>query len=180
MKIDGGCFCGNITFEADINPEMVMICHCTDCQSITGSAFRVNVPVAKRAHRVLRRPAEEDGEDCRKRQQPRAGVLSRMRLAIVWGCAGGRSAIVLAARWRHPARNSGRKCRCGAARRLTGRWTYATSRAFPRGRALSGRISVAAATHLPNRRLCVFYQAQIINGDCRSDRRSLAVPRSKP
>ena len=47
MKIDGGCFCGNITFEADIDPEKVMICHCTDCQSITGSAFRVNVPVAK-------------------------------------------------------------------------------------------------------------------------------------
>jgi len=38
MKIDGGCFCGNITFEADIDPEKVMICHCTDCQSITGSA----------------------------------------------------------------------------------------------------------------------------------------------
>ena len=47
MKIDGGCFCGNISFEADIDPEKVMICHCTDCQSITGSAFRVNVPVAK-------------------------------------------------------------------------------------------------------------------------------------
>ena len=47
MKIDGGCFCGNITFEADIDPEKVMICHCTDCQNITGSAFRVNVPVAK-------------------------------------------------------------------------------------------------------------------------------------
>ena len=47
MKIDGGCFCGNITFEAVIDPEKVMICHCTDCQNITGSAFRVNVPVAK-------------------------------------------------------------------------------------------------------------------------------------
>ena len=45
MKIDGGCFCGNITFEADIDPEKVMICHCTDCQTISGSPYRVTVPV---------------------------------------------------------------------------------------------------------------------------------------
>jgi len=47
MKIDGGCYCGNITYEAEIDPENVRICHCTDCQQSTGSAFRVNVPVPK-------------------------------------------------------------------------------------------------------------------------------------
>lgn len=40
MKIDGGCHCGNITFEAEIDPENVGICHCTDCQTLSGSAFR--------------------------------------------------------------------------------------------------------------------------------------------
>ena len=40
MKIDGGCHCGNITYEAEIDPEMVSICHCTDCQTLSGSAFR--------------------------------------------------------------------------------------------------------------------------------------------
>ena len=49
MKIDGQCHCGNITFEADIDPEKVMICHCTDCQSITGTTYRVIVPAAKEA-----------------------------------------------------------------------------------------------------------------------------------
>lgn len=44
MKIDGGCHCGNITFVAEIDPEKVRICHCTDCQQITGSAYRVVVP----------------------------------------------------------------------------------------------------------------------------------------
>lgn len=40
MKIDGSCHCGNITYEAEIDPEKVVICHCTDCQSLSGSAFR--------------------------------------------------------------------------------------------------------------------------------------------
>ena len=43
MKIDGGCHCGNITFVAEIDPEKVVICHCTDCQRLSGSAFRVVV-----------------------------------------------------------------------------------------------------------------------------------------
>jgi hypothetical protein len=43
MKVDGQCHCGQITFEADIDPDGVRICHCTDCQTLTGSAYRVNV-----------------------------------------------------------------------------------------------------------------------------------------
>ena len=49
MRVDGGCHCGNITFEAEVDPEKVVVCHCTDCQSITGTAYRVVVPVAKDA-----------------------------------------------------------------------------------------------------------------------------------
>jgi hypothetical protein len=41
MRIDGRCHCGQIAFEAEANPESVTICHCTDCQRLTGSAFRV-------------------------------------------------------------------------------------------------------------------------------------------
>jgi len=43
MKVEGACHCGYITFDAEIDPEGVRICHCTDCQTLTGSAFRVNV-----------------------------------------------------------------------------------------------------------------------------------------
>ena len=39
MKIDGGCHCGNITYEAEVDPEKAAICHCTDCQSLSGTAF---------------------------------------------------------------------------------------------------------------------------------------------
>ena len=44
MKIDGQCHCGAITYEAEIDPGKVLVCHCTDCQSLSGSAFRVAVP----------------------------------------------------------------------------------------------------------------------------------------
>ena len=40
MKIDGECHCGYIKYEAEIDPERVVICHCTDCQTLSGSAFR--------------------------------------------------------------------------------------------------------------------------------------------
>lgn len=44
MHVDGSCHCGSIRFSADIDPGKVMVCHCTDCQKLTGSAFRVVVP----------------------------------------------------------------------------------------------------------------------------------------
>lgn len=53
MHIDGGCHCGNITYEADVDPEKVSICHCTDCQKLTGSAFRVTVLAPKAGFRLL-------------------------------------------------------------------------------------------------------------------------------
>ena len=49
MKIDGGCHCGNITYTAEIDPEKVGICHCTDCQTLSGTAFRTNGPAARDA-----------------------------------------------------------------------------------------------------------------------------------
>ena len=53
MKIDGGCHCGAITYEAEADPEKVVICHCTDCQTMSGSAFRVVVPVAEADFKLL-------------------------------------------------------------------------------------------------------------------------------
>jgi hypothetical protein len=42
LLIDGGCHCGRIAYEAEIDPDLVSVCHCTDCQ-LTGSPFRVTV-----------------------------------------------------------------------------------------------------------------------------------------
>jgi len=53
MKVHGSCHCGFITFEADADPEKVGLCHCTDCQTGSGSAFRTSVRVAGSAFTML-------------------------------------------------------------------------------------------------------------------------------
>jgi hypothetical protein len=46
MKVDGRCHCGQIRYQAEIDESKVTICHCTDCQTLTGTAYRVSVPAA--------------------------------------------------------------------------------------------------------------------------------------
>lgn len=53
MKIDGRCHCGEISFEADVDPETVEVCHCTDCQTLSGSAYRSVVPALEGTFRLL-------------------------------------------------------------------------------------------------------------------------------
>lgn len=43
MKVDGRFHCGHIQYEAEIEADRVIICDCTDCQTLSGSAFRVVV-----------------------------------------------------------------------------------------------------------------------------------------
>lgn len=52
MRVEGGCHCGKITYEAEIDPAKVGVCHCTDCQTLSSSAFSTFVPVAKEAFRL--------------------------------------------------------------------------------------------------------------------------------
>ena len=45
MDIDGACHCGAISFEANIDPDKVILCHCTDCQTFSAAPYRASVPV---------------------------------------------------------------------------------------------------------------------------------------
>jgi hypothetical protein len=47
MKVQGSCHCGSVRYEAVVDPARVSVCHCTDCQRLTGSAFRVTVPALR-------------------------------------------------------------------------------------------------------------------------------------
>jgi len=54
MKITGGCHCGHIAYEAEVEPGTVRVCHCTDCQKLTGTAFRTNIASLPGTFRLTR------------------------------------------------------------------------------------------------------------------------------
>ena len=54
MKVDGQCHCGSIAFEAEVEPGTINVCHCADCQRLTGSAFRANISAAAATFRIVR------------------------------------------------------------------------------------------------------------------------------
>ena len=56
MKIDGACACGAIKIEGEADPEKTQICHCADCQTGTGSAFRVSIPVSGATFKMTGQP----------------------------------------------------------------------------------------------------------------------------
>ena len=58
MKIDGQCHCGLVTYEADIDPLKVSICHCTDCQALTGSPYRVTAICSGEQIRMTGKPTQ--------------------------------------------------------------------------------------------------------------------------
>lgn len=53
MHVHGSCHCGHIRYEAHVDPQRAAVCHCTDCQRLTGTAFRVSVPAQPGSFRLL-------------------------------------------------------------------------------------------------------------------------------
>lgn len=47
MDVTGACHCGLVTFSAIVDEDRVLVCHCTDCQIIASSAFRVGALVRR-------------------------------------------------------------------------------------------------------------------------------------
>ncbi len=53
MKITGGCHCGQITFEAEVDPDRTSVCHCADCQALSGAPYRASVQAGPEDFRFL-------------------------------------------------------------------------------------------------------------------------------
>ncbi|MCG8548186.1 MAG: GFA family protein [Alphaproteobacteria bacterium] len=53
MKVNGRCHCGAVTYTAEVNPQYVMLCHCTDCQVMSGSAHRTIAPARAETFKLL-------------------------------------------------------------------------------------------------------------------------------
>jgi hypothetical protein len=43
MLVHGKCHCGEISYEADVTPGTVAICHCSDCQAFAGAPYRAMI-----------------------------------------------------------------------------------------------------------------------------------------
>ncbi|PCE25296.1 aldehyde-activating protein [Paraburkholderia acidicola] len=54
MKITGNCHCGTIAYEAVVDPQKASLCHCTDCQTLSGAPFRASVPAMAEDFHLLR------------------------------------------------------------------------------------------------------------------------------
>ena len=53
MRINGNCHCKDLTYEAEIDPKQISICHCLDCQILSGSAFRTAVRVKRKDFHLI-------------------------------------------------------------------------------------------------------------------------------
>lgn len=40
MRVHGSCHCGHITFTSEAEPERTVVCHCRDCQVMSGGPYR--------------------------------------------------------------------------------------------------------------------------------------------
>lgn len=54
MKVEGQCHCGAIAYEATIDPAKATVCHCSDCQILSGAPFRASVPARAEDVRILK------------------------------------------------------------------------------------------------------------------------------
>ena len=88
MKIDGRCHCGYLSFEAEADPQNVSICHCTDCQTGSGSAFRISIRAPGKTFKMLSgEPTLYPQDHGRQRQSSGAGVLPELRHADLFHLA---------------------------------------------------------------------------------------------
>ena len=78
MNVEGQCHCGQITFEAEIDPNAVRICHCTDCQTLPAplTALRTDT---RRQFRPALGNSQDLHQNRRKRQQARPRLLPQLR-----------------------------------------------------------------------------------------------------
>ncbi len=84
MKIDGSCHCGFIKYQAEVDPEGVYVCHCTDCQSISGGAFRWAVSVPETDFKLLAGTPKTYVKTSESGAPSHQLFLSRMRLATLF------------------------------------------------------------------------------------------------
>ena len=52
-SMEGGCQCGKVRYRIDGEPLNLAVCHCTECQRQSGSAFGMSLAVKSESFRLL-------------------------------------------------------------------------------------------------------------------------------
>ncbi len=58
---EGGCRCGQVRFRISAPPLVTAVCHCTECQHMTGSAFSLSAAIPTEAFAVTQGEPVEGG-----------------------------------------------------------------------------------------------------------------------
>lgn len=56
LPLNGGCLCGHLRYEVNAEPLSVYVCHCTECQRQSGSAFGMSAIVPRSAFSITGKP----------------------------------------------------------------------------------------------------------------------------
>jgi len=51
--MDGGCQCGSVRYRIEGEPLGLAVCHCTECQRQSGSAFGMSLAIRSNGFRLL-------------------------------------------------------------------------------------------------------------------------------
>jgi hypothetical protein len=57
QKISGGCACGAIHYECNVDALVMMNCHCRDCQKANGAAYAAIMALPKAAFQIRGTPS---------------------------------------------------------------------------------------------------------------------------
>ncbi len=86
---EGGCFCGSIRYRTRGEPRRGLVCHCTFCQRLTGSAYVVEAIFLKEQVEITGGPigtyehrSDETGRALRPQFCARCGTT--FGLALEW------------------------------------------------------------------------------------------------
>jgi len=91
---EGGCACGEVRYRLIEDPLELHVCHCTRCQTVSGSAFVMCMPVQTRSLELLRGDPEVISF-----KSPSDGLAKRHRRcaacgSCVWGEIGALPQVV--------------------------------------------------------------------------------------
>jgi hypothetical protein len=79
LPLTGGCHCGAVRYELSAPPLLAYLCHCTDCQRQTGTAFAMSMPAPRATFKITK------GEPARYQRQRANGTMASARFCADCG-----------------------------------------------------------------------------------------------